>query len=426
MEQQGKGILQVQKEKESANIERFRDEYRGETKERCSKLMQLHKSNVANMEDRNFGRFTDIMENDAAINFTHDNHNADAYLEEQSGAINDPWTQSNLGYMEQSEQSGKPLDLSISKVERNYVEDREGTGLSGIEESIEDTNWSHLPRGMKLLAALVDSPKKAIAVSLKICSPVPVTQAITKEETNKNERLLQPIQISSPAFKWRNDAKLKDYLMEKTGTRWEVFTLNEIFDTLTEIINKEHLFDKKNTEIIICNQHLDRALGFAALHVGEIWHVVLPQLEKIPDVYRREHHVHHNRSIPTDIGSECRIDSEFPPTLRQTASIKETILTYGNKRFFVKPRLLEVFRTLPGVDLMRETFTYKEITDLLSSYIFERRTAFLDPRHNRLAIIENDPLSTAFGGIKAFHKCQTNQFLRNHIRMTAGSPINFN
>ena len=198
MEQQGKGILQVQKEKESANIEisieRFRDKYRGETKERCSKLMQLHKSNVANMEDRNFGRFTDITENDAAINFTHDRHNADACLEEQSGAINDPWTQSNLGYMEQSEQSGKPLDLSISKVERNYVEDREGTGLSRIEESIEDTNWSHLPRGMKLLAALGDSPKKASAVSLKIYSPVPVTQVFTKEETNKNERLLQPIQ----------------------------------------------------------------------------------------------------------------------------------------------------------------------------------------------------------------------------------------
>ena len=71
MEQQGKGILQVQKEKESANIEisikRFRDEYRGESKEICSKLMQLHESNMANMEDGNFGRFTDIMENDTAI-----------------------------------------------------------------------------------------------------------------------------------------------------------------------------------------------------------------------------------------------------------------------------------------------------------------------------------------------------------------------
>ena len=57
----------------------------------------------ANMEDRSFGRFSDITENDAAINFTHDRHNADVCLEEQSGAINDPWTQSNLGYMEQWE-----------------------------------------------------------------------------------------------------------------------------------------------------------------------------------------------------------------------------------------------------------------------------------------------------------------------------------
>ena len=88
--------------------------------------------------------------------------------------------------------------------------------------------------------------------------------------------------------------------------------------------------------------------------------------------------------------------------------------TDNTKRFTLKPKLLEVIRTLPLIDKNKTIFTYKEILNHLSEYILTNRERFLDKGNVYVAIIKGDPLQAVFG-VTAFHRCQVRSLLRNQI-----------
>ena len=99
--------------------------------------------------------------------------------------------------------------------------------------------------------------------------------------------------------------------------------------------------------------------------------------------------------------------------------------------FTLKPKFLEVVRSLPNTDPKQTVFSYEEVlflsefrpedyfffcqvTLLLSTYIFAHKEKFFDCRNIKLAMVAGDPLGEAFG-VRAFHRCQVNNLLKNQL-----------
>ena len=106
--------------------------------------------------------------------------------------------------------------------------------------------------------------------------------------------------------------------------------------------------------------------------------------------------------------------SADPKPIVRTASISVTTFPDENDRFTLKPDFLSVIQTVPGVDAQKTIFTYREITDAISSYILARADELFDPRNIKLALVKDDPLGRAFR-VSSFHRCQINNLIREQL-----------
>eukprot|EP00092_Neocalanus_flemingeri_P014195 GFUD01015315.1.p1 GENE.GFUD01015315.1~~GFUD01015315.1.p1 ORF type:complete len:245 (-),score=34.26 GFUD01015315.1:92-826(-) len=98
----------------------------------------------------------------------------------------------------------------------------------------------------------------------------------------------------------------------------------------------------------------------------------------------------------------------------RTASISTVVVTDQLAKFSLKPKFLKVVQTVPGMDPKQTSFSYEEITSLLSKYILSRKDQIFDQRNLKLALVGKDPLGEAFG-VKAFHRCQVNILIRTQL-----------
>jgi hypothetical protein len=73
---------------------------------------------------------------------------------------------------------------------------------------------------------------------------------------------------------FKHDSRLRAYLAFKKPTseyiRRDTTTLNQILQYLKEVISQEHLYDKRNASVVICDQNLEEALDCKAMHLTEI------------------------------------------------------------------------------------------------------------------------------------------------------------
>jgi len=83
-------------------------------------------------------------------------------------------------------------------------------------------------------------------------------------------------------------------------------------------------------------------------------------------------------------------------------------------RFILKKDFQPVIRSVPGVDPRQTTFSYEQVTLLLSKYILARKATMFDQRNIKVALVADDPLGKAFN-VKAFHRCQVTNFLRSQL-----------
>ena len=123
--------------------------------------------------------------------------------------------------------------------------------------------------------------------------------------------------------RFRPQAKLRSFLVQKTGTEEKVYVLKDLLMTLKEVIRKEGLYDHGNPSVIICSSELERALERKALHVSQIRDIVLDQV-----VY-----------IDKDPLNDLAIYSR---TLR-TASITTSRYTRRDAKFYLKPKFFFFF-----------------------------------------------------------------------------------
>jgi len=242
-----------------------------------------------------------------------------------------------------------------------------------------------------------------------------------------NAAVLTPVELNknllNTLFKFNPLAKLKSFLINKTGVEKTYYSLAEILTILKNIIRGEGMFDHANPSVILCSPELEQALNMRALHVTEIRDLVLSQITRVPDQSLREtfsQQLNNCRGTPinisrTNLNLEApRATQPQPPRILRTANISTALFTDKNAKFTLKPKFLSVVQTVPGTDQTKTVFTYEEVTLLLSKYILSRKDDIFDPRNIKLALVANDPIGDAFG-VRAFHRCQVNNLLRSQL-----------
>ena len=196
--------------------------------------------------------------------------------------------------------------------------------------------------------------------------------------------------------------KFNTFLFNKTGVERSYYTLIEIFIILKKIIREEKLFDQTNPSIVMCSPELEEAINVKALHVTQIRNYVLSQLTPtqitVPNIFQA-----------TNEGIDARNDVHPTPV---THSLNTHLM--NDSKFLLKPRFLNVLRSVHGCDQTKTIFTYQEVLSLFSLYILSRKDEIFDHRNIELALVENDPIGGVFG-VKVFHRCQVNKLLSSQL-----------
>lgn len=234
------------------------------------------------------------------------------------------------------------------------------------------------------------------------------------------------VNLLNALFRFKPQSKLKSYLTSKTGVGKTYYTLGEVLTILKNIIRGEGQFDENNPSIILCSSELEEALNMRALHVTEIRDLILSHLIKVPDNMLRRTTNDHSyttiinppRIVVDESGPPEDREQPYPQLNRMRIFRTQNPLAAANiarqDRFYVKKKFLDVMRTVPGVNLQQQSFTFAEITDLFSKYMLSKQDELFDDRNIRVALIQNDPLATAIGMI-SFHRCQVNIILRAQL-----------
>jgi E3 ubiquitin-protein ligase Mdm2 len=286
---------------------------------------------------------------------------------------------------------------------------------------------------------------KQMDLQNSVADPMPRNQTLI--EINRS--------ILHALYTFKENAPLKNYILNKRPSTGESLTLAEVLTILKEIIRDEGMFDMKNPAVILCDQNLEKALNMRALHVTEIRDIVYSQLTRLPDdkqdINRSQNsRQQHNYSVRRD---EQQLQEALTPTDKTTVSTSQTSVaqqsvngnpapqtsngnlpavapqtsvtrsnnapetpidyTNNNARYTLKSEFRSVLATLPTFNQNQTLFAYSEVSELLSNYIRSKKN-FIDPRNPKLAIIKDDPLSKAFK-VDSFHQCQLTSLMRKQL-----------
>ena len=232
----------------------------------------------------------------------------------------------------------------------------------------------------------------------------PFTMSPPNSYVRENKSLLNSL------FAFRPTSKLLRYVQDKSQVRKSVFTLAEVLTVLKNVIRGEGQFDEKNPAIIMCSAELEEAINMKALHVTEIRDLVLSHLIKIQDEDFLQKYAASQGGAPHVVNMAVNSVQR----IKHSAIISTQVVTDKKAKFTLKPKFLQVIRSVPGVSQDKTVFTYEEITRLLSTYILSNKEKFFDTRNIKLAIVKDDPLGEAFN-VNAFHRCQVIALLRGQI-----------
>ena len=291
-------------------------------------------------------------------------------------------------------------------------------------------SWMTAPEDLKKgLTNQVDTTKEDAWAM-----PTVVTRTQTSQCTDVNERTqymsgltegrdVRPTKLNKDTihtlFKFQPHSKLEGFLVNKTGTRKDYYTLYELLTHLRDIIQEEGMFDSSNPTIILCSTELEEVLNMKALHVLNIKDLVLSHITRITDQNPKV--VSNKREIEKRPFIRISKSGPRPSRVIKLASITKTICTRKDAKFTLAPKLLMVIRSVPGTSTTRTIFTYEDVLRILSVYIQMKRTKIFDHRNNKIALVHDDMLGDALG-VKAFSRCQVNGLIRK--RLTPVDKIN--
>ena len=225
----------------------------------------------------------------------------------------------------------------------------------------------------------------------------------------------------------REGSILKTVLTKQTGVEKTFYTIMEILVILRDFIRKNHLADRGNPTMIICNEELEKSFGIKAFHLSEIKRLIENNLKEVPERYYR-----HSQIIGWKQGCHGYQTDQTMSEARKREMTHHPIYTAmgkagGSKTYFGskgKFRVKEGFLQAIDADektLEKEEFTYAEITKLFSKYMLENRYQLIDTRHIYVAIIKGTRLGNHLK-MDSFHRCQVHEILAQQLTEIQVSP----
>lgn len=221
---------------------------------------------------------------------------------------------------------------------------------------------------------------------------------------------------------FKENSCLEQYLKKKIPLR-EFNTLRSILVILREIIRNEKMFDETNPCIILCSPEFEKAINMKALHVSEIKNVVVSQMYPLdndaqyllgvtPGPYMNLQRQIFQHIFARVNGSPVQSGGN---RITQDDAKNNQIYSDEKNTFILHPNLYKVFECLPSFE-KKPSFTYMEIITMFSAYVIMKKKTLFDLRNIKVALVENDPLGTAFG-VKSFHRCQSHHFLKKNMTL---------
>ena len=200
-------------------------------------------------------------------------------------------------------------------------------------------------------------------------------------------------------------AKLHPFLAKKQPDMIQMdkmeCTLLEVLSAMRQIISAEKLYDINNTTVLKLSPEFMEALDMPWCHVTEVKDLTLKQLELV----------------------DPSLESEISPTTPYRPANADTppsnFDTEAN--YWIKPKLLQVFRSLERCPKEKVVFKYREATSLLQDYILTHQDQFFDPRNEKVANIKDSLLSYAFD-VELFHRTQVSALLQKQLILYDPEP----
>ena len=181
------------------------------------------------------------------------------------------------------------------------------------------------------------------------------------------------------------------------------YYIEEIVNTLKEWFLKKKMFCQQNPMIILCDTPLDQALDRYSFHVMQLVPLILKHLAPFT-----------NGARLTIVPQSLWTLPSMPPltTMAQAELRHQANQNFDTEASYLVPEpLLEVLRSLKGVDQEQLVFPYKMISKLVSDYIVFHKSEFFDLRNPVIAHIEGSLLEKAFK-VPIFARSQVIPLLR--------------
>ena len=178
------------------------------------------------------------------------------------------------------------------------------------------------------------------------------------------------------------ESKLILYLMKKLPSVFDridkVSTLQTVLDSILHVIQKERLLCQGNSEIILCDNDLKQATKIPKFHKSQLEAIIVNQMKTVdPELVY---------SSPSPLHSDANC-------------------SYNTKKISLRAKLMKFIKTIDGMRKRKNEFTFKELFDIITTYISQKKEILIHNQNTQVVHIENDPLGRALG-IKAFHTSQ--------------------
>ena len=174
----------------------------------------------------------------------------------------------------------------------------------------------------------------------------------------------------------------------------DTFKLGKVLAMIKDLVIKEKLFDPANDTIILCSDRLESVLNMRALHIMQLKNQILPQM--------------------------CRLSNQSEVPCEHKPSSSSDII--HDEEFYVPPKLAGIlFHDIEKGAPHPKRLKFMEVLKLTTAYVKQKEDKLFDDRNKEVAIVTDDDLGVALGGIKAFHKFQLVSILKK-ILIPCSSP----
>ena len=206
----------------------------------------------------------------------------------------------------------------------------------------------------------------------------------------------------STIVSFKAGSSLKEFLDKRTNIRKIFYEIGEVIAVIKRVISDERLYDSRNPVMILCSPELEKVVDCKGFHIKQLRERLMCHIQFVSDYA---------------INPPSASEPVSPTHSEQIRRIANHILSHNNAQFKLTPNFLRVIQSMEPANQTRSTYTFAEAAQLLSNYITARRERLVDERNPKVALVQNDPLGTAFN-VSAFHKCQVKALISTQLSPT--------